>query len=246
MRVETALAKAAMGLVERREPKNVHHKMTLAEFAEADAVVRLDGVSRRRRRPPVRVAGRDGSGLLQGAGAALQVRSPRRLEGLSALDRLARARLGGPEGVRRRGLRILRKRLGGQAEIKARWKRCVAATDEQLGEALGEAYVEREFSPEAKQRVLAMMRQIEEAMEARIKTLDWMSESDEGARAREARERGPQGRLPGQVARLLEARDCSRRCAGQHGARVRLRAAPPARQDRQARRPRRVEHDAAD
>jgi putative endopeptidase len=32
MRVEIALAKAAMGFVERREPKNVHHKMTLAEF----------------------------------------------------------------------------------------------------------------------------------------------------------------------------------------------------------------------
>ena len=34
MRVETALANAAMGLVQRREPKNVHHKMTLAEFAK--------------------------------------------------------------------------------------------------------------------------------------------------------------------------------------------------------------------
>ena len=68
------------------------------------------------------------------------------------------------------------KRLDGQAEIKARWKRCVDATDQQLGEALGEAYVEREFSPEAKQRVLAMVRQVEKAMEADIKTLDWMSE----------------------------------------------------------------------
>ena len=34
MHVETALANAAMGLVQRREPKNVHHKMTLAEFAK--------------------------------------------------------------------------------------------------------------------------------------------------------------------------------------------------------------------
>ena len=37
------------------------------------------------------------------------------------------------------------RRLGGQAEIQARWKRCVDATDEQLGEALGEVYVERKF-----------------------------------------------------------------------------------------------------
>jgi putative endopeptidase len=68
------------------------------------------------------------------------------------------------------------RRLRGQAEIQARWKRCVDATDEQLGEALGEAYVEREFSPEAKQRVLVMTRQIEKAMEAAIKTLDWMGD----------------------------------------------------------------------
>ena len=32
MRIETGLAKAATGIVERREPKNVHHKMTLAEI----------------------------------------------------------------------------------------------------------------------------------------------------------------------------------------------------------------------
>ena len=34
MRIETALAKAAMSLVDQREPKNIHHKMTLAAFTE--------------------------------------------------------------------------------------------------------------------------------------------------------------------------------------------------------------------
>ena len=38
------------------------------------------------------------------------------------------------------------KRLDGQASIAARWKRCVDATEDQLGDALGEAYVEREFN----------------------------------------------------------------------------------------------------
>ncbi len=60
-------------------------------------------------------------------------------------------------------------------EIAARWKRCVDATDRALGEDLGEAYVEREFSPKARQRVLAMIGQTKKAMEADIKTLDWMS-----------------------------------------------------------------------
>ena len=34
LRIETALAKAAMSLVDRREPKNIHHKTTLAEFVK--------------------------------------------------------------------------------------------------------------------------------------------------------------------------------------------------------------------
>src|SRR5262245_53299668 len=46
---------------------------------------------------------------------------------------------------------------------------------EQLGHALGEAYVAHKFSSETRQRVLALTRHIEKAMEANIKTLDWMS-----------------------------------------------------------------------
>ena len=91
MRVETALAKAAMGLVERREPKNVHHKMTLAEFMKLTPIVRLDGLPRRGRRPRLHVARRGGSGLLQGPRGVAEVYAPHRLEGLSALDPHSRA-----------------------------------------------------------------------------------------------------------------------------------------------------------
>ncbi len=69
------------------------------------------------------------------------------------------------------------KRLDGQAEIAARWKRCVEATDNQLGDALDEAYVKRESSEEARRRALAMTHAIERAMRADIKSRDWMSEA---------------------------------------------------------------------
>ena len=65
--------------------------------------------------------------------------------------------------------------LRGAKEIQARWKRCVRYTDNDLGEALGQAYVNRVFSPELKQRTLEMTRRIETAMEQRINQLDWMS-----------------------------------------------------------------------
>src|SRR5947199_8739060 len=42
------------------------------------------------------------------------------------------------------------KTLQGTQELEPRWKRCVTSVDNQLREALGQAYVERMFSPEAK------------------------------------------------------------------------------------------------
>lgn len=176
MRVETTLAKAAMGPVERREPKNVHHKMTLAEFVKLmpsfDWTSYLEGVGA----PAFTSLDAADPGFFKGLEASLKsvpLADWRAYLRWTVINGLVSA---APKAFVDEDFAFFEKRLGGQAEIKARWKRCVAATDEQLGEALGEAYVEREFSPEAKQRVLAMTHQIEKAMEARIKTLDWMSE----------------------------------------------------------------------
>ncbi len=43
--------------------------------------------------------------------------------------------------------------LQGTKEMQPRWRRCVAATDANLGEALGEVYVKKHFTPEAKARM---------------------------------------------------------------------------------------------
>ena len=65
--------------------------------------------------------------------------------------------------------------LYGIPELKPRWKRCVALVDAQLGEALGEEFVSRAFSPELKRKTLHMTSQIEQAMHDDIVNLDWMS-----------------------------------------------------------------------
>jgi endothelin-converting enzyme/putative endopeptidase len=67
------------------------------------------------------------------------------------------------------------KTLQGTPQRKARWKTCVQLADAQLGEALGQEYVARNFSPELKAKVLTMSEQIEKAMAQRIQQLDWMS-----------------------------------------------------------------------
>jgi endothelin-converting enzyme/putative endopeptidase len=67
------------------------------------------------------------------------------------------------------------KTLYGAPELRPRWKRCVTLVDAQLGEALGQEFVSRAFSPELKQKALRMTKQIEQAMEADLIRLEWMS-----------------------------------------------------------------------
>jgi predicted metalloendopeptidase len=64
--------------------------------------------------------------------------------------------------------------LQGTTELLPRWKRCVSATDRQLGEALGQIYVQKYFPPEAKARALDMVNHLTEALRDDLQKLSWM------------------------------------------------------------------------
>jgi putative endopeptidase len=66
--------------------------------------------------------------------------------------------------------------LTGTTELLPRWRRCVAATDNAMGEALGEVYVKKAFPPEAKRRALLMVQNLVAALKSDITTLAWMSD----------------------------------------------------------------------
>jgi putative endopeptidase len=68
------------------------------------------------------------------------------------------------------------KTLQGRKEQYPRWRRCVSSTDAALGEALGQVYVGRAFTPEAKARMQTMVNNLIEAFRARVTSNDWMSE----------------------------------------------------------------------
>jgi putative endopeptidase len=74
-----------------------------------------------------------------------------------------------------------RKRLTGATELLPRWKRCVGATDGDLGDLLGREYVRGRFTPQARERALAMVKHLEAALNERIGTLTWMSDTTQRA-----------------------------------------------------------------
>ena len=69
------------------------------------------------------------------------------------------------------------KTLSGQQKIKPRWQRMVSNTDNNLGDALGQLYVKKYFTADAKKRMLDLVNNLQKAFEKRIDNLDWMSDS---------------------------------------------------------------------
>jgi endothelin-converting enzyme/putative endopeptidase len=65
--------------------------------------------------------------------------------------------------------------LHGAQQLQPRWKRCVSFVDNDLGDALGQKYVEQTFGAEGKERTLRMTREIEKALEKDIAKLSWMT-----------------------------------------------------------------------
>lgn len=69
------------------------------------------------------------------------------------------------------------KELNGQKEQEERWKRGSSLVDGTLGDALGEIYVQKYFPPEAKEYMIGLVDNLQEAYAERIKNIDWMSDS---------------------------------------------------------------------
>ncbi len=69
------------------------------------------------------------------------------------------------------------KTMKDQKEIRARWKRVQGLTNSVLDEAIGQLYVAKYFPPEAKERMIKLVDNLQLALKDRIKGLDWMSDA---------------------------------------------------------------------
>ena len=174
MAIETALAKASLTRVEQREPHNLFHKLTAAQLAALTPSFNW---------PAYWAA----SGL--SAQAEVNVTEPKFFE---EVERQLKTRaLADWQAYLRWHLAIdkapylssafvranfdfYRKYLRGVAEMQPRWKRCVQYVDSDLGEALGQVFVQKTFDPGTKARALADTKEIEKAMQSEIEQLTWM------------------------------------------------------------------------
>jgi endothelin-converting enzyme/putative endopeptidase len=175
MRLETGLAKASMTRVDRRDPYKLKHKMKLTELNELAPNFDWKAYYSTAEYPPFEILNVATPDFFKEVNAKL---ASEPLDNWKTYLRFHIVDSASPflsSLFVDENFAFYRQYLRGAKEQQPRWKRCVSYTDRQLGEALGQVYVAKVFSPELKQSTLDMVRRIEDAMALRIQQLDWMS-----------------------------------------------------------------------
>ncbi|GAA4324680.1 M13 family metallopeptidase [Flaviaesturariibacter amylovorans] len=175
LRIETALAKAQMARVEMRDPYKTYNKFAVKDLANLTPGVDWNSLL--------------GKMKLQGADSII-ISNPNFLRAVDVLlsavpledwkTYLKWNLLNSTAPYLSRSFREqdfkLRQALSGQKEMAPRWQFVSGLIDQQLGDALGQLYVAKYFQPEAKERMLALVNNLQETFASRIKGLDWMSQ----------------------------------------------------------------------
>jgi endothelin-converting enzyme/putative endopeptidase len=175
MAIETRLAKATLTITEQRDPQNLNHPTDVASFSKELTHFSLGKYLTALHAPAGKANDMEPKFFAEFNALAAdtpmeQIRTYLRWHLLHAY-----AGTSLPESFDRENWNFYSHTLNGAEKQQERWKRCTSRVDEELGEALGQAYVARYFPPEAKQRTLEMTLAIEQAMDKEIDGLDWMS-----------------------------------------------------------------------
>ncbi len=175
MEIETALAKATLTRVEKRDPYKLFHKVDMKGLQELtpdfDWAVYVKDIGL----PPQNTFNVTEPAFYKEVENQLKTRS---LDDIKTYLRWHVAHASAPflsDPFVNENFAFFSKTLRGVPQLRARWKRCVGLVDGQLGEALGQEFVARAFSPELKDKALHMTKQIEASMEQDINSLTWMS-----------------------------------------------------------------------
>jgi putative endopeptidase len=174
MNIETALAKASRSRVELRDPDKNYNKMTLAQMAALTPDWSWESYLRNVKAPAMdqaNVRQPDFFKEMNQELASVPLADWKTYLRWQVLHAYAPAL---PESFVQENFDFYGKKLAGTKEILPRWKRCVQATDQNLGEALGKAYVEKYFPPAAKARAKEMINNLIVALKSDIPTLSWM------------------------------------------------------------------------
>ena len=176
MDIETGLAKGALDQTSRRDPQKIYHKLSSQELAALSPAfnwnVYFGGVGAPKF-DALNVAEPDFVKQMQVVVDAHSLDDWKTYFRWHVLHANAPVL---PAAFVAENFNFFSKTLQGTKELRPRWKRCVGYANGDLGDAIGEVYVNQTFGADGKARTLAMVDALEKALGDDIKSLPWMGD----------------------------------------------------------------------
>jgi endothelin-converting enzyme/putative endopeptidase len=174
MTLETALAKASLGVVDMREPEKTYHLQPIETFMaiSGPSFTDFEDAIHSPRVTEINNATPDFWPELKNQLKTADIATLQAYLRYHLLTTLARNL---PHPFDDENFDFYGRILRGQPQQQPRWKRCSNLVSNDIGEAVGKVYVDQYFAGDSKAKMLTMVHDIESAMGRDIDQIDWMS-----------------------------------------------------------------------
>jgi endothelin-converting enzyme/putative endopeptidase len=183
MTLETALAKASLGVVDMREPEKTYHLQSIETFMALTGPTFTD-FEDAIHSPRVTEINNATPDFWPALTNQLNTIDTATLQAYLRYHLLTTVARNLPKQFDDENFHFYGTILRGQPQQQPRWKRCSNYVNSAIGEALGKVYVDQYFAGDSKAKMVEMVRDIESAMGRDIDQIDWMSPATK-ARAHE-------------------------------------------------------------
>jgi endothelin-converting enzyme/putative endopeptidase len=179
--IETALAHGSMDIVTRRDPANLNHPMPIEQLQKLSPDFDWGAYLKALDAPTPAHYLVLVPDFVKAFDQQVATRSLVDIETYLRWNLLHASASLLPEAFANESFDFFGRTLGGAKELPPRWKRCGTYVDRDLGEALGQAFVRKNFPKESKERMLALVGALESSMKGDIEGLAWMGPATQTA-----------------------------------------------------------------
>ncbi len=174
--LETSLAKVSMSRISRRDPNANYHKMPIAEADALTPHLEWRAFMKQSGLPPVDSINIGQPSFFKGMDSIVAATPT---ADIKSYLRWHAIRGAAPELTTAFRNEVFRysTALSGVSVQQPRWKQCLQAANGGLPDAVTQAFIAKAFSPEARKRARDMVENLIAALDDRLHTLEWMSDS---------------------------------------------------------------------
>jgi len=174
LEIETGLAKGALDQTSRRDPQKIYHKLSGRELAALSPAFNWNTYFEGVGAPPFDSLNVVEPDFIKSMQEVINAHSLDDWKTYLRWHIVHDTAPTLPAAFVNENFDFFSKTLQGTKELRPRWKRCVGYTNGDLGELVGQVYVQQTFGAEGKERTLAMVGALEKALGEDIKSLSWM------------------------------------------------------------------------